>query len=83
MNELARLLQNYLAEAKGLGECAEWLAGVVWDDPDLTEEDKESLGLFELLLTEIAEGLREEEEFRDAAASFVTGRSYPAVSRPA
>ena len=59
----------------GLGECVEWLASVDWDDPDLTPEERESLGQFELLLTEIAEGLREESEFREAAAGFVAART--------
>ena len=52
MRELVQLLQDYLLGSKGLGECAEWLAGVNWDDPDLTDEEKDSLGLFELLITD-------------------------------
>jgi uncharacterized protein with von Willebrand factor type A (vWA) domain len=83
-----QVLQGYLMGGRGLAECAEWLAGIDWDDPKLTREEKDALGLFELLLTEVAEGLREEREFREAAAEFVAKRSesvfiwqvFPAVS---
>ena len=75
MNDLLQILQAYLRGAKGLGDCAEWLAGVDWDDPDLTLEQKETLGLFELLLTEVAEGLRGEREFWEAASEFVAPKT--------
>ncbi len=81
MNELVRLLEGYLMSSTGLGECAEWLAGVDWDDPALTQEERESLGQFELLLTEIAEGLREESEFRESADDFVSYRTDIVSSR--
>ena len=72
MNELLPLLQSYLLSSKSFSECSEWLAGVDWDDPDLTDEEKETVGLFEVLVTEIAEGLREEREFREVASDFVS-----------
>lgn len=75
MEELVQMLEGYLMGARGLGECAEWLAGVDWGDPGLTQEGKEALGLFELLLTEVAEGLRDVEEFWQAASEFVARRS--------
>ena len=73
MTELFELLQKYLKSSKNLRDCAEWLAGVDWDDPELTNEERESLGLFELLSTEVAEHLRDEREFRDAAIDFIAG----------
>lgn len=88
MRELVQLLQDYLLGAKGLGECAEWLAGVDWDDPDLTDEEKGSLGLFELLITDVAEGLREEHEFWEEASQLIaktsqitfTWQAFPSIS---
>jgi hypothetical protein len=64
VKELAQILTDYLKGTRGLEECAEWLAGIDWDDPNLTDEEKETLGLFELLVTKVAEGMREEKEFR-------------------
>ena len=78
MRELVQLLQDYLLGAKGLGECAEWLAGVDWDDPNLTGEEKDLLGLFELLITDVAEGLREEREFWEEASQFIA-KNYPST----
>lgn len=80
MNELIKMLQSYLMGASGLGECAAWLAGVDWDDPDLTDAEKESVGLFELLITEVAEGLRKEREFWEAAAELVADKSQTVYS---
>lgn len=81
MDDLLQMLQAYVMESKGLGECAEWLASVDWDDPDLTPEQKEDLGLFELLVTEIAEGLREEQEFWEAASEYVGARTDSVYAR--
>ena len=71
MNELVEILQTYLDGSQSLRNCAAWLAGVDWDDPTLTQEERERLGQFDLLSTEIAEGMREEKEFREAAARLV------------
>ena len=64
MNEIVALLQAYLEPSGGLDRCAEWCAGVDWSDSELTVEEKETVGTLELLITEVAEGLREEEEVR-------------------
>ena len=64
MNEIVALLQAYLESSANLESCAEWCAGVDWSDPELTVEEKETVGTLELLITEVAEGLREEEEVR-------------------
>ena len=80
MEELVQILQSYLISAKTLEECAEWLAGVDWDDPDFTPEAKEPVGMFELLAVDIFEGLRDEGEFREASANFIasaTGQPVP------
>lgn len=83
MDELLQILQGYLMGSRGLGECAEWLAGVDWDDPDLTVQQKEGLGLFELLLTDIAEGLREEVEFWEAASEYVAAKTQNVFAKQA
>ena len=64
MNEIVALLRAYLESSADLDRCAEWCAGVDWSDPELTVEEKETAGTLELLITEVAEGLREEEEVR-------------------
>lgn len=81
MKELAQILADYLKGAKGLDDCAEWLAGVDWDDPSLMDQEKEALGLFELLVTEIAEGQRDEKEFRQEASQFVASNPPRASTR--
>ena len=75
MNELITLLRCYLASSRSFVECSEWLAGVDWDDTNLADADKETVGLFEMLTTEVAEGLREEREFREAAAEFLSRKT--------
>ena len=79
MNELANILERYLSSAAGLREIAEWLAGVDWDDPELTEEEQEAYGLFELLVTEIAEEMRDEAELRAEAERFLADKTSPAM----
>ena len=69
--ELAQILTDYLKGAKGLDDCAEWLAGVDWDNSALTDKEIEALGLFEALVTEVGEGLRDEKELRKEASQFV------------
>ena len=82
VDELVTLLQCYLVSDKSLRECAEWLAGVDWDDPALTDEEKETIGLFEVLITEIAEGMRKEVEFQEAAADFIGRNATEVLERP-
>ena len=65
------MLQGYLESSANLECCAEWCAGVDWSDPGLTVEEKETVGTLELLVTEVAEGLREEEEVRAFALGVV------------
>ena len=65
------MLQAYLESSANLERCAEWCAGVDWSDPELTVAEKEPVGTLELLVTEVAEGLREEEEVRAFALGIV------------
>ena len=79
MNEFIRLLQDFLASRASLVDCAEWLAGIDWDDPDMTENEQEAFGLFELLVTEVAEKMREEAELRAEATRFLAERTTAAI----
>ncbi len=72
MKEFLDLLSEYLRGAQPLTALSEWLAGVDWDDPDMTEEDREVFGLFELLTTEVFEGLRDEGELTTEATMLLT-----------
>ena len=72
MKEFLDLLGEYAREEQPFPAVGEWLAGVDWDDPNLTEEEREVFGLFELLTTEISEGLRDERELKiEAIAAIV------------
>ena len=79
MNELLEILERYLNSAADMREIAEWLAGVDWDDPELTEADRNDLGLLLLLETEIAEEMRDEAELRQEAEKFLAERTSPAL----
>lgn len=87
-SELIDLLAAYLSGWKTIFDCAEWLAGVKWEDLSGDPDAKEIYGELELLVTEVAEGLRAETEFSDAATDLVarvTGSRYvisTAVSSP-
>ncbi|MDE2938405.1 MAG: hypothetical protein OXR67_05750 [Chloroflexota bacterium] len=78
MNELVDILKRYFEAAADLREIAEWLAGVDWDDPELTEDEREALGMLLLLVTEVSENMREEAELRTEASRFLADRSSPA-----
>lgn len=72
MKEFLDLLGEYVRGAQPFSALGEWLAGVDWDDPTMTEEEQEVFGLFELLTTDVSEGLREEKELiREAIAAMV------------
>ena len=79
MNEFIRLLQDFLASRASLVDCAEWLASIDWDDPDMAENEQEAFGLFELLVTEVAEKMREEAELRAEATRFLAERTTAAI----
>lgn len=82
--ELSDVLTAYLSGWKSLGDFCEWLAGVDWDDPSFDSDSQSVVGLFELLATDVMEGIRPETEFAQEASDFVaatTGSRY-AVRRP-
>ncbi len=79
MTELVNILERYLKSAADLREIAGWLAGVDWDDPELTAEETSALGLLLLLVTEVAEGMRDEAELRTEAERFLANRTSPAI----
>lgn len=82
--ELSDVLTAYLSGWKSLGDFCEWLAGVDWDDPSFDADSQSVVGLFELLATDVMEGIRPETEFAQEASDFVaaaTGSRY-AVRRP-
>lgn len=79
MNELVDILERYLKSAADLREIAEWLAGVDWDDPGVTAEEKNDQGLLLLLVTEVAEGMRDESELRTEAERLMVERTSPAI----
>ena len=62
MREFLEILAKYVSCEQPFSVVEEWLAGVDWDDPNLTQENKEIFGLFELLTTEVSEGLRDQQE---------------------
>lgn len=85
---LIDILTAYLAGWKTMFDCAEWLSGVAWEELGRDPGMKNVLGELELLVTEVAEGLRAETAFSDAASDLVarvTGSRYvigTAVSSP-
>ena len=73
-------MQDFLASKASLVDCAEWLAGVDWDDPDIAPRmNKKLLACSELLVTEVAEEMRDEEELRQEAARFLAEMTTPAI----
>lgn len=72
MKEFLDLLSEYVRGTQPLTTLAEWLAGVNWDYPKLTKEEQEVFGLFELLTTDVSEGLRAEEELISEAVGLLT-----------
>ena len=79
--ELVDILISYLSNWDTLSDLYYWISGVSSDDPALVADRglDETMGLLELLSTEIIEGLRPEIELIEAASAFVAAemsRSY-------
>jgi len=77
--ELLNLLTSYFMRWKSISNCAEWFAGVDWDDPQLDQQTKTDAGRLELLVTEVLEGIRPESDFWKEASAMVardTGFDY-------
>lgn len=69
--ELIDLLTSYLLNWKTIEDCAAWFASVSWDGASLIDAYRKSIGLLELLATEVLEGMRPESDFADEAARMV------------
>ena len=72
-------LTAYLMGWKTVRDCAEWIAGIDWNDASLDRGTKELVGITELLVTEVLEGLRPEAELWAEASKLVaqdTGSVY-------
>ena len=67
--EFINLLTAYLIGWKTIVDINEWISSVDWDD--LNSEAQNTIGRFELLVTEVLEGLREESEFSQEAMEYV------------
>ena len=80
--EFINLLTAYLMGWKSIRDCAEWLAGIDWESPDLDAESQNLVGRVELLVTEVLEGLRPELELWQEAANSVANESGPLYSQP-
>ena len=80
--ELANLSTAYLMGWKTIRDCAEWLAGIDWDDPSLDSESLNFVGRLELLATEVLEGLRPESDFWQESAEFVARETNLLYSQP-
>jgi len=75
--ELFNIATDYLLGWKTIYDCAEWIAGIDWEDPGLDPESLKFAGLLELLATEVTEGLRPEADFRQEAANLVAREIGP------
>ena len=73
--ELVDLSISYLSGWKSINDLAEWLAGIDWNNPGLDPESLAFAGLMELLVTEVAEGLRPEADLWQEASKFVEGKT--------
>jgi len=80
--EIVNLLTAYLMGWKNICDCAEWISGIDWDDPDLDTNTRGLMARMELLSTEVLEGLRPEAEFRKQAAELVARETGSLYSQP-
>jgi hypothetical protein len=69
--ELNDLLISYFMRWKSVGDCAEWLAAVDWENAQVGPESMAEVGRLELIATEVLEGLRPEGQFWQEAAEVV------------
>ncbi len=67
LNEFKALLLSYIQREAEVAEIAAWLAAVNWDKGELVDDEARLYSEFELLVTDITEDLRDEEDLREAA----------------
>ena len=72
MKDFLDLLARCVSGEQPFSVVEEWLAGIDWDDPDLTPDEKETFGLFELLTTEVSEEMRDQQELLSEATTLLT-----------
>lgn len=80
--ELINLLTAYLMGWKSIRDCAEWLAGIDWDNSNLDSATVDLIGNIELLVTEVLEGMRPEAEFWQEAAKIVANETNSWYNQP-
>jgi hypothetical protein len=68
--ELANILTSYLMGWKSIRDVGEWLSSIDWT-PDLNPQLQQLFGRFELIITEVLEGLRPQSELWLEASRFV------------
>lgn len=69
--EFLNLLTSYFMRWKSVPDCAEWFAGVDWDNPLLDPQVRNDASRLDLLVTEVLEGIRPESDFWEEASSIV------------
>ena len=72
VKEFLDILTKYVSGEQPCSAVEEWLAGVDWNDPVLTQDGRNILGLFEVLATEVSEGMRDESELVREARKLLT-----------
>lgn len=65
--ELVKTAKRFVQGKLSLGDLDAWLAGIDYDDPELSEESKEAAATLRLLCIEVGEGLRPAKELREEA----------------
>ena len=71
-NEMITLLTDYLAGRKTVEEIGDWLAGTDVEDSVFDESTKDNLGLLDLFVIEVLEGLRSEADVWQLATKIIT-----------
>lgn len=80
--ELVNLSTAYLMGWKTIRDCAEYLASIDWDAPSIDPVTQDIVGRFELLVTEVLEGLCPEAVFWQKVAEFVANETDSLFSPP-
>ncbi|MCP4608963.1 MAG: hypothetical protein GY845_09650 [Planctomycetes bacterium] len=85
--DILNLMTSYLRGWRTLADCAEWLAGIDWEDIKSAPELEEITGQMELLITEVSEEMRPEAEFWQFCSNIVAqetstwyGKSLPIIT---
>lgn len=74
--ELVNILSKYLTGKKSLCDVSEWFSCIDWNNIDIDSPISSLIGKFQLLVTEVSEGMRSESELWIEALSFVSNENY-------